>query len=503
MSIAELIMQGTNRASESTAWVGESLAKLGQNVGAALAQKEAQSQAQAVLPVLQATYKSAFDKIGQGNLSEGYGELMNAQLQFGASNNPFIQNMNQQMAAMSKQFADDYLRKSQIEAYKDRYTGTTTTENVFDPQSVVDTMNQGGEVAVDETVMPEGINPVVAAGMPGMRIPTESIQTQRGMGMTPRGMAAQAAPAPTGTPQTRDEIDAAAEAGLPTNAPTAPGVGLIKGVTPENALFPDLQKEPPPKNIIKEFIKFEDRFAALPFEKQKAEMDNNSILFPNKEMLANYKPSKGRGLIEISPAASVGIPGLAGAVEIPESYKKFIVGSVNINPATGSQSYNIRPEANNDPEAKAALGWLNDWQDASLKVSSNPDLASLLSQAGNDALAIDIAPVKVDPTKVSTISGAMAAKQDNYELSIKGKPESKIQVPKVAADQIAMLQSQTAAANIHNAKFIRLKTAPQAAPAAASKVTYKSATDVRSAVKSGALTKEEAMGILKSQFGYQ
>ena len=215
------------------------------------------------------------------------------------------------------------------------------------------------------------------------------------------------------------------------------------------------------------------------------------------------KPSKGRGLIEISPAASVGIPGLAGAVEIPESYKKFIVGSVNINPATGNQSYNIRPEVNNDPEAKAALGWLNDWQDASLKVSSNPDLAGLLSQAGNDALAIDIAPVKVDPTKVSTISGAMAAKQDNYELSIKGKPESKIQVPKVAADQIAMLQSQTAAANIHNAKFIRLKTAPQAAPAAASKVTYKSATDVRSAVKSGALTKEEAMGILKSQFGYQ
>jgi len=125
MSIAELIMQGTNRSSESTAWVGDSLAKLGQNVGAALAQKEAQTQAQAVLPVLQATYKSAFDKIGQGNLSEGYGDLMNAQLQFGASNNPFIQNMNQQMATMSKQFADDYLRKSQIDAYKGRYSGKT------------------------------------------------------------------------------------------------------------------------------------------------------------------------------------------------------------------------------------------------------------------------------------------------------------------------------------------------------------------------------------------
>ena len=53
MSIAELIMQGTNRASESTAWVGDSLAKLGQNVGAALAQREQQKQAQEMLPFLQ------------------------------------------------------------------------------------------------------------------------------------------------------------------------------------------------------------------------------------------------------------------------------------------------------------------------------------------------------------------------------------------------------------------------------------------------------------------
>ena len=55
-------------------------------------------------------------------------------------------------------------------------------------------------------------------------------------------------------------------------------------------------------------------------KKQKAEMDNNSILFPDQKMLADYKPSKGRGIIQLSPAASVGIPGLAGAVEIPEAY---------------------------------------------------------------------------------------------------------------------------------------------------------------------------------------
>lgn len=290
------------------------------------------------------------------------------------------------------------------------------------------------------------------------------------MGMTPKSITAQAAglpaSAPTGTPQTRDQVDAAAAAALPATSSTAPGVGLIKGVTPDNALFPDLQKESPPKNVLERFIKFQDRFAALPFENQKAEMDTNSIIFADQKMLDEYKPSKGRGIIQISPAASVGIPGLTGAVEIPEGYSKFIVGSVNVNPATGSQSYNIRKEVKNNPEAKAALSWLNQWQETSINVSSNPDLAKLLSQAGNDALAIDIKPL-----------GRSLGGSDQAELSVKEKPESKITVTKEAADQIAMLKTQTAAANIHDAKFIRLKAAPQAKPKAAPNTVFKTVAE--------------------------
>ena len=110
--------------------VGNTLAALGQQVGQQLAAREYQRQAQTAIPALQATYKNAFDKIGQGNLSEGYGDLMDAQLQYGSSTNPFIQNMNQQMAAMSKQFADDYLRKSQIEAYNARSTASRTSSGI-------------------------------------------------------------------------------------------------------------------------------------------------------------------------------------------------------------------------------------------------------------------------------------------------------------------------------------------------------------------------------------
>jgi hypothetical protein len=469
MSIAELIMTGTNRASESTAWVGDSLAKLGQNVGQALAQREQQKQAQEMLPFLQQSMQESMTLAGQGKTGEAYAKLMPFLTDPSVARNPFMMPALEAGIKMNQIAADDFLKKSQTEAYNARYAAKTGGGDNFNPETFLDNINNGGDILeVDETVNPEGVNPVVAGNLPGFRIPTEGIQTQRGMSMTPRSMAAQAtatglpAVTPTGTPQTRDEIDAAAEAGLPVatpTTPTAPGIGAVRGVTPQNALFPDLQITEPPKDVLQRFIKFEDKFAALPFEKQKAEMDNNSIIFPNKEMLASYKPTKGRGIIELSPAAAVGVPGLAGGVEVPESYMKYIVGSINVNPSTGVKSYSIKPEIEGDAKAKAALNWFNQWQDTSIQVNSNPQLRDLLSKAGNDALAIDVNPLG----KTATTPEGDTIEGDITELSVKGKPETKIQVPKVVADQIAILQTQTAAANTHNAKFIRLKTEEPAA----------------------------------------
>ena len=69
-------MQGTNRASESTAWVGDSLAKLGQNVGAALAQREQQKQAQEMLPMLQQGMQESMTLAGQGQSGAAYSKML-------------------------------------------------------------------------------------------------------------------------------------------------------------------------------------------------------------------------------------------------------------------------------------------------------------------------------------------------------------------------------------------------------------------------------------------
>jgi hypothetical protein len=494
MSIAELIMQGTNRASESTAWVGKSLADLGRNVGEALERKEQQKQAQEMLPFLQQSMQESMSLAGSGKTGEAYAKLMPFITNPSVIKNPNLLLPIETALKLNEKAADDFLRKSQIDAYKARYGGGTGGGGGgFDPQAVVDTMNQdGGDILeVDKTVNPEGVNPVVAGRMPGFRIPTESIQTQRGMSMTPKSITAQAsttglpAVTPTAIPQTKDAVDAEAAAKLPKNKPPAPlARGPVDLTNPANALFPELQLTEPPKDVFEKFIKFEDKFAALPFEKQKAEMDNNSIIFPNKEMLASYKPTKGRGIIELSPAAAVGVPGLAGGVEVPESYMKYIVGSINVNPSTGVNSYSIKPEIEGDEKAKAALNWFNQWQDTSIQVNSNSQLRDLLSKAGNDALAIDVVPIG---------KGDMPGQASMVELSVKGKPETKIQVPKVAADQITILQTQTAAANTHDAKFIRLKGEEPAAKTPAPTPSGLPATQPQPA----AAIPEEAMALQK------
>jgi hypothetical protein len=451
MSIAELIMTGTKRASDSTAWVGDSLAKLGQNVGQALAQKEQQKQAQAMLPFLQQSMQESMSLAGSGKTGEAYAKLMPFLTDPSVAQNPFMMPALEAGIKMNQVAADDFLRQSQIQAYKDRYAGGGTGGGGgFDVGGFVDTLNQEGNVTQDAEVIVDQteVNPMVAGQLPGMRIPAP--QNQAGMAMT------------------RDEIDQQAVAGLPVmpQGPTKEAAQAMGGVLPE------MQKEPPPKNILEKFTKIEDRFAKLPLDKQRAEMDNTSIIFPNREDIAAYKPSKGRGIIELSTAAGIGVPG-AVAVELPQAVSKYVLSGVNVNPKTGNVSYSInQKEIDKDPNAKSAISWLRDWQEASVKVSNNPQLRNLLAQANNDALAIDIAPVKVD-----TISGAMAAKQDNYDLSVKGKPESKITVSKDVADQITMLQTQTAASNTHNAKFIRLKTEAPQAPAQPTKRKVEVLTD--------------------------
>jgi hypothetical protein len=141
MSIAELIMQGTNRASESTAWVGDSLAKLGQNVGKALADREQQKQAQEMLPMFQQSMQDAMINANEGDSGLAFSKLMPFLTNPATLKNPYILPALDAGTKMIELAANDYARNIQVQAYRDRYSGgetevvydTPTAEQMADP----------------------------------------------------------------------------------------------------------------------------------------------------------------------------------------------------------------------------------------------------------------------------------------------------------------------------------------------------------------------------------
>lgn len=94
MTIAEQIMLGNQQQAKNWSVLSESLATLGQQVGQTLAMRQYQKEAQAALPALQQSYTGAMDKIQAGNISEGYRDMLTAQLQYGTTQNPYIARMN-------------------------------------------------------------------------------------------------------------------------------------------------------------------------------------------------------------------------------------------------------------------------------------------------------------------------------------------------------------------------------------------------------------------------
>jgi hypothetical protein len=129
MSIAELIMTGTQQASKSTDWVADSLAKIGDNVSKVLREREQQKQAQEMLPFLQQSMQESMQLAGQGQTGEAYAKLMPFITNPSVINNPNLLLPIETALKLNEKAADDFLRQSQIQAYSNRYSGGTSGGN--------------------------------------------------------------------------------------------------------------------------------------------------------------------------------------------------------------------------------------------------------------------------------------------------------------------------------------------------------------------------------------
>jgi hypothetical protein len=171
MSIAELIMTGTNRASESTAWVGDSLAKLGQNVGQALAQREQQKQAQEMLPMLQQSIQESMSLAQTGDTAGAYSNMMgifasNPNLMQNKAVLPFLEMGLKGIDESANTFKDKERFRIQEGMYNARYGDRATNEVMLSGAQAAEQAVMGMEDQADFTQLDE------MSGLPVMEAPT-------------------------------------------------------------------------------------------------------------------------------------------------------------------------------------------------------------------------------------------------------------------------------------------------------------------------------------------
>jgi hypothetical protein len=443
MSIAELIMQGSKNASNSTAWVGDSLAKLGQQVGESLAQREQQKQAQEMLPMLQQNLQESMTLADQGQSGAAYSKMFSALNPQTMSNPQLLPFIKLGFDAIGKS-ADDYQKNQQIAAYNARYTKTgQETSTLEQATTLANTLNQGQPV---DGVMQPQVQPT----QPAPRTVQELGQQARSAYADKQsGMPAAQMPPTTNGIVEAPLPDAIGQETL-DKASLAPGVGLIKGVG-INKLGEVTNDYVPSKKKLETFIKASDKFENLDAVKRQDYMDKQSLVFPAEQNKQEYlnKLSKDKTVIPLDSQLFAGVPGLVG-VELPKEYEKWIVSSGNVGKGI---SFSIKPEAQNKEEVKGAVKWLNDWQNASSKVSADPDLIDLISKANGDIISIEL-----KQKQEQVLGGLLGQKQFiKYDASVKGSAD-KIQLTKDQYENLQILRYQSLAAKSNNAKFLRMET---------------------------------------------
>jgi hypothetical protein len=301
MSIAELIMQGTNRASESTAWVGDSLAKLGQNVGQALAQREQQKQAQEMLPMFQQSMQESMRLAGQGQSGEAYAKLMPFLTDPSVARNPFMMPALEAGIKMNQIAADDFLRKSQIDAYN-----TRTTEKAS--QGLDNRQVYTPEERARMTLL--GQNP------PDMTYPDQNLISDTTAVSQPT------AQGQTGMPANQLDSSKIVEAPLPEEVPMREEGGAtemtykgpqIKAVESMAASIQSPQykkallnsiKNPAPPEQVASFKQFSNQYNSLPEDGKMAVMQDLSIVFDSDKNFEKNKPQLGKNFYPLKPEQS-------------------------------------------------------------------------------------------------------------------------------------------------------------------------------------------------------
>jgi len=299
MSIAELIMTGTERASKSTDWVADSLAKIGDNVTKVLREREQNRQAQEMLPFLQQSMQESMTLAGQGKSSEAYAKLMPFLTDPSVMNNPNLRQVIPAFESGIKIAGDEFYKKEQLRVREDMYNarygggggGGEEDRNFYTPEE------RARMTLLNKTpsVLPNQDQDVISN--------TTAVSQSTSQGQT--GMPANQLGSPTIVEAPLPEEGGATE--MTYKGPQVKAVesmaASIKSPEYKKALLNSIKNPAPPEQVAS-FKQFSEQYNSLPENKKMVVMQDLSLVFDSNKSFENNKQQLGKDFYPLTTEQS-------------------------------------------------------------------------------------------------------------------------------------------------------------------------------------------------------
>jgi hypothetical protein len=406
MSIAELIMTGTQRASKSTDWVADSLAKLGDNVSKVLREREQQKQAQEMLPMFQQSMQESMKLAQTGDTAAAYSNMMglfasNPNLMKNQAALPFI-TMGlkgiDESATRYKELQDYNLKK----AYYDKVTAGKTGGG-----------NDGGDGSNFSRRFNQargrGRLPVVDVLLPG---------------------------------ETSAEADFYQQTDMPQGQGGAPQGAATQGFSFGAGAYQ------PSEQTLQQFAEYSDQYDTAKPKQKKAIEAQRTIVYDNQDALGKDISNLDNDQFGFTQV----VAGAADPTFFGIKFARFKQGDIN---AKGEPTY----KANDD--AAASIGKL---QEAFNLVNDRPELKDIYTKAGGWK-NIELKPTAAKKAAVDELNNTPAM----FEVINKKNPNEKVEVTQDEFTLLGSINKMIPTSQTNDMEIIRVGEEkgeqPTAAPA--------------------------------------
>jgi hypothetical protein len=335
MSIAELIMTGTERASKSTDWVADSLAKIGDNVSKVLVDRQQQKQAQEMLPMFQQSMQDAMTYANEGDAGLAYSKLMPFLADPAVVNNPYMKNVIPAFEKGIQFAAENYARNIRAEAYRDRYSGGGGGDDrsIFTPRERAAAALGTSNPNAPTPTMTDSSDVYFVDGQQDQ--PSENIDFVNPLGEGPVG--------PEGQMPTKNQP---AQAPAPSMEQQSQAVKAIA----QTAQTPQFKKallnsanNPPSKEQELSFAEFAKQYNSMPEPEQNAFRQELSVVFPSDKKFNEVKPQLGKNFYPLTKEQRDAVgDNITGLVLTPvEEVKSFTAGAKSDSMTFGTNKDDI------------------------------------------------------------------------------------------------------------------------------------------------------------------